>query len=519
MEDFMQHATRLRRPVAIAFLSVILFALATLLGFAQQPGEQTTSIEGWPGHAKNSQHTSVSSVASQALSKIHWHAPVDLASAGGEIFIHYGSPLITPAGTVIVPVKTGVNNFRAEARNQTSGAVVWLLKTDYTAPSAQFLPSFSPVLANGKLYMPAAGGTVLVRDTPDEATGKLRRLVFYGAANFDGNRKLYSDNVEINTPITADSAGNLYFGFIVLGTTPIGLQSGLARISVTGQGSYVAATTAANDPQITKVDMSCAPALSHDEKIVYVGVNNFDFGFGYLLALDSQTLETIRAVRLIDPNSGADAEITDESSAAPTVGPDGDVYFGVLENPFPGHNDRGWLLHFSAGLTKEKIPGGFGWDDTASIVPASIVPSYHGASKYLVMTKYNNYAGIGTGDGINKVAILDPNATEPDPIFPTTLVMNEVLTVKGVTPDPSFPTFPGAVREWCINTAAVDPARKSVLVNSEDGKLYRWDLTTNTLSEVIRLSSGIGEAYTPTVIGTDGTAFAINKAVLFAVGK
>ena len=96
--------------------------------------------------------------------------------------------------------------------------------------------------------------------------------------------------------------------------------------------------------------------------------------------------------------------------------------------------------------------------------------------------------------------------------------MNEVLTVKGVTPDPNS-NLPGAVREWCINTAAVDPFTKSALVNSEDGKLYRWDFTTNTLSQVITLSSGIGEAYTPTAIGTDGTAFAINDAVLFALGR
>jgi hypothetical protein len=116
------------------------------------------------------------------------------------------------------------------------------------------------------------------------------------------------------------------------------------------------------------------------------------------------------------------------------------------------------------------------------------------------MTKYNNYAGVGTGNGKNKIAILDPNATEPDPVFPSTLVMNEVFTIKGVTPDPNFPNFPGAVREWCINTAAVDPITKSVIVNSEDGKLYRWDLKTNTLSQIITLSSGVGEAYTPTAI-------------------
>src|SRR6185312_9428310 len=70
---------------------------------------------------------------------------------------------------------------------------------------------------------------------------------------------------------------------------------------------------------------------------------------------------------------------------------------------------------------------------------------------------------------------------------------------------------------WCINTAAVDPQTGSVLANSEDGKLYRWDLATNTFSEQITLTPGIGEAYTPTVIGVDGTVLAINNATLFAV--
>jgi len=65
----------------------------------------------------------------------------------------------------------------------------------------------------------------------------------------------------------------------------------------------------------------------------------------------------------------------------------------------------------------------------------------------------------------------------------------------------------------------VDPLTKSVIVNSEDGQLYRWDLTTNTLSEVIKLSGGIGEAYTPTVIGIDGTVYAINDGVLNAIGN
>ena len=76
-----------------------------------------------------------------------------------------------------------------------------------------------------------------------------------------------------------------------------------------------------------------------------------------------------------------------------------------------------------------------------------------------------------------------------------------------------------AVREWCINTAAVDPVTKSILANSEDGYLYRWDLTTNTFTQRIQLTSGIAESYTPTAIGADGAVYAINNAVLFSIGR
>src|SRR5439155_12831525 len=58
----------------------------------------------------------------------------------------------------------------------------------------------------------------------------------------------------------------------------------------------------------------------------------------------------------------------------------------------------------------------------------------------------------------------------------------------------------------------------SVLVNNEDGILYRWNLMTETLTEAITITAGLGEAYTPTLVGPDGTVYAINNATLFAVG-
>src|SRR5262249_15645448 len=50
-------------------------------------------------------------------------------------------------------------------------------------------------------------------------------------------------------------------------------------------------------------------------------------------------------------------------------------------------------------------------------------------------------------------------------------------------------------------------------------KLYRWDMATNTLSQTMTLSAGVGEAYTPTIVGPDGTVYAINYSILNAVRR
>ena len=111
-----------------------------------------------------------------------------------------------------------------------------------------------------------------------------------------------------------------------------------------------------------------------------------------------------------------------------------------------------------------------------------MVPSYHGTSTYLLMAKYNNYDHTGTGDGQNKVAILDPNnETETDPITGVT-VMNPVLSILGPTPDPDNP---GGVREWCINAAAVDPATDSVLRQQRGRHTLSLEPLTNTFTQKI----------------------------------
>jgi hypothetical protein len=494
--------------------SVGLSGAGTLLH--QQPSV-VSSFNGpsWSSYAHDPQHTAISDVPAQPLKAIHWQTPVDLNPHyyGGELFVHYGSPLVTQANTVIVPVKTGPDDgFEVEAFDGGTGVLKWTVTTDYSVPDSDWTPPMSVVLTPAnRLYIPGAGGTVYYMDDPDANSATITgQQAFYGFSNYTHD---YDDVVKICTPLTSDSAGNLYFGFAVNGPAPLQLRSGVARMDSGGNGTWVAASNAAGDFTVPSVVFNCAPALSNDQSSLYIAVSGGGFANGYLLRLDSTTLATTGEAFLRDPNTGAGSLLPDVGTSSPTVGPDGDVYFGVLEAPFLSNNDRGWLLHFSGDLTQTKTPGAFGWDDTASIVPATMVPSYTGSSSYLLMTKYNNYKDFGIGNGDNKLAIVDPNAAMVDP-FTGAIVMQEVLTISGVTPDPALP----AVREWCINTAAVDPATKSVLANSEDGTLYRWDMVTNSFTESVSLTSGIGEAYTPTVIGVDGTVYAINDSVLFAVG-
>ena len=511
------------------------------LGLAAGWGGVRSFAQGWPGYGHDPQHTLIASGASQVPQRVRWSAPVDLDPqfSGGDLFIHYGSPVITVANTVILPVKTGASGgFRAEARSgRDRGALLWTLTTDYAVPSHNWFPICGVTLipSDAKLAMPAGGGTVITRSSPNSTAGTTARIAFYGLANYASDPAAWNAAVQICTPISSDAQGNLYFGYVSSGAAlpgfPSGLPSGLARISSGGTGSFVSAAVMSGDNAMLKVAYNCAPAFSADGATLYVAVNDVapaaagSFGNGYLCALNSATLARVTSVFLNDPRSTAGsplaAAVTDDSSAAPTVGPDGDVFYGVLEGNFPSNNDRGWLLHFSGDLATTKLAGAFGWDDTASIVPVSAVPSYSGPSTYLLLTKYNNYAGINSGDGVNRLALVDPNVSFTDPVTGAT-AMNPFITVKGVTPDAEHTaSFPNAVREWCINSAAVDAINRCAIVNNEDGSVYRWDFTKATdtagqLSPALVLAPPTGEAYTPTVIGPDGTVYAINNATLFA---
>jgi hypothetical protein len=488
------------------------------------PTATPTPVSGpaWFGYGRDAQHTGVSPIASQDLGRIAWTSPVDLApqyTPSGALLTHYGSPVVTTNNTIVIPVKTTASGgYRVEGRNGTTGALLWQTPTDYVMPPRNWLPPYNVLLTQqGRLYAPGAGGKLLMRTSADAPSGAFAAQFFYGAAAYNANPAAFDGGVFINTPLTADAQGNIFFGFQVTGANPAGLVGGVARVSPDGVGTWVSAATAAGDPSVQKPVMNCAPALSIDGGTVYIAVNRGSTNAtqtGFLLALDSTTLATRARVALTDPNLRTPARLSDDGTASPVVGSDGRVFYGVLEAQFPTHNARGWLLQFDAQLNPVGVAGSFGWDVSPSVIPASMVPSYTGTSTYLLAQKYNNYNGVGTGDGLNRLAVLDPKASQADPIVPSVQVMREVLTIIAPTLDGNSAV---ARREWCINTMAADPLRRSMLANNEDGILYRWDLATNTLSQSLRLNAGLGQAYTPTLVGADGAVYAISNAILYSI--
>jgi hypothetical protein len=133
----------------------------------------------WPQWALNPQHTGQVTVAAQPPNRILASivydplVPDEMAANGGDLDAHYQVPLID-SDRVFMEFKSGTYN-KNRYSTQTWGEngfqwqagqliQVWSFTTDWKAPGSQadfWEPVFHGVLANGSVYVPGAGGTLL----------------------------------------------------------------------------------------------------------------------------------------------------------------------------------------------------------------------------------------------------------------------------------------------------------------------------------------------------------------------
>ncbi len=240
---------------------------------------------------------------------------------------------------------------------------------------------------------------------------------------------------------------------------PSACRAGWRASPPDGIGTWASAAELSGDPAITEVSMSCAPALSTDGRILYVAVSSGDFGYGYCSRSNSKTLAVInqRAPHRSRfwPRRHHDRRQQRHSHRRPRRR-------RVLRRPrksLPRSQRPRLAAAFqSRSLAAEDFPAASAGTTPPRSSTPSLVASLSRQSKYLVMTKYNNYAEQSTlATAIIELRFSTPTSARTIPSSPPRKVMREVITQLGRTPDPDFPTFPGAVREWCINTAAVDP--------------------------------------------------------------
>ncbi len=370
----------------------------------------------WPQLGANPSHSGKVTVTAQPL--LHLMSDIvydpfvadETAMFNGDLYVHYQVPLIDSDG-VYMEFKSGsfVTHQHWETQDWSIHGLRWqdgALIDRWTAPSdwkpvpadgaAFFEPVFHAVLANGFLYMPAAGGTLMQIDRFD---GHLVKRI-NPFPSFDPN--IYVSGVP-----AADAAGNIYYGAFGLdAANPWGKDitgAWLVKVQPDGNthaipfGSLVPNAPKATDqctfvfspsaphpfpptPSAVAPTIPCgsvrpginaAPAIAADGTIYVAGLANFNSLWSYLVAVNADLTPkwsaslrnrfhdgcgvlvpygtTGRACRAgatigVDPNDNqpGSGTVDDDSTSSPVALPDGSVLYGALT----GYNGvRGHLMH------------------------------------------------------------------------------------------------------------------------------------------------------------------------------
>ena len=445
----------------------------TLIFVAFSVGAIAFAANEWPQWMKDQNHTGEINVAGQNLNQILQDIVYDPfvddekapANGDGDLLVHYQTPLVD-GNDVYMEFKTGtytsITTWETQIWNEkklswVGGNLVaqWNFQSDWKPVpfgSPTWEPVFHATLAGSFVYVPGGGGTVY----------KLNKSNGAVVAHFN---PLGGDaNIFLTGPITADSAGNIYYNALKLNlSNPWGkdvIGSWLVKITAGGTMSsaqfkdMMTGEMGPNDdcevgfptappwpPTPTSVaptikcntvrpGINVAPAVGPDGTIYTIARNHAVTRYGYVVAVNSNLTPkwtasmhgilndgcnvqippngtpggcSVGATTGVAPdtNSLPSGRVLDDSTSSPVVAPDGSVLYGS----YTRYNyAQGHMLRFSSTgqFLNSYI---FGWDLTPGI-------RTHGGT-YSIMIKDNHYGGVGSYCNDDTVCPPDRSASNP----------------------------------------------------------------------------------------------------------
>jgi hypothetical protein len=432
----------------------------------------------WPQWAQNQQHTGVSPAAGQfaqnILDSVVYDPFVDqeLAVSDNDLLVHYQVPLID-GNDVYMEFKSGqftdVPHWETQIWNEKkltwqSGhlSTVWSFESDWkpvpfgTALGGPFWePVFHAALAGSSVYVPGAGGSIF---KVNKSTGAATRINPFGP----------SVDVDVFTagPLTADTAGNIYYNAIELHHGNAWNQNVVNSwlVKVAPNNTFQTATFASLTPgapagnarcvgvfhlnqlpwppssDAVAPDITCgsqrpginvAPAVASDGTIYTISVAHFSTRTAYLVAVNPDLTPKWTASMRDRFNDGCGTAFYPPSGtpggcrAGAPVGVDpaqnrpgaGRVLDDGTSSPVVAPDGsifygaytrynyaRGHMMKFSS--TGQFLASyGFGWDTTPAI------RSHDGT--YSVITKDNQYGEVGSYCNDPVLCPEDRNANNP----------------------------------------------------------------------------------------------------------
>jgi hypothetical protein len=449
----------------------------------------------WPQWGQNPGHTSfLPAVQVQSPDQIGWQFQFDQNPPAGEILIHYAVPLVLDDGNLIVTLRHEIGPLNATydvVKLDNLGNIIWgPVPSDYRYPSHNWEPVFQPVVANGSVYYPGAGGVLHTLSLSDGTPGP---DIVSDAIPPDADPAQLAATVFVGGVPTVDGNGTIYYTIRTQGTPPPGVRHQVVKATTDGTVIHADfADLTGNPSHLTPLNAGAAIA---SDGSIWVVTTTSSSTLNRLLGLNPDL--SLKCTGNLDQIPTKAARVISDSSSVPVVGPDGRVFYGGWNS---NGLSRGYLYEFSSSCNFLGYYD-FGWDDT----PAIYQPDPSDPTTYFIAQKDNHYEN-GTHVGPYYITALNPNI-DPN-------ITDDLLKVMGVVW--RFPLVrDGVASEWCINQPAVD-MNGTVLANGEDGYYYAiaWGGQTSATQKLIDARDA---AYTPLAIANDGTVYTLNSGVLFQI--